>query len=218
MKLAQLLSSRLCHDLIAPVGAINSGLELLSEVEDKAEVMSLIAQSAETVARRLTYFRTAFGYSAANNFNSLDDVSKFIAEFIGPHNLKLDWKCNYVVRDTPNWGRLITNLVLNLVDIAPYGGQLMITINGPNTPEPLLELKLLGDVLSLREELVEALEGKQRLENITPKTIQAHMTHMLAEQLKLVVTIDQSSQGTLAIQVFPMAQASKTFPAAVQET
>lgn len=61
--MSQSLASRLCHDLISPVGAVNSGIELLTEFGDDpdGESMQLIATSAKTASEKLQFFRIAYG-------------------------------------------------------------------------------------------------------------------------------------------------------------
>ena len=69
--LAALLCSRLCHDLLSPVGAMNNGLELLADEHDpemKRRCMDLLAESAKSAADKLKFFRLAFG--AAGGFCS----------------------------------------------------------------------------------------------------------------------------------------------------
>ncbi|HMU22649.1 MAG TPA: histidine phosphotransferase, partial [Sphingorhabdus sp.] len=69
--LAALLCSRLCHDLLSPVGAMNNGLELLADEHDpemRKRCMDLLAESAKSAADKLKFFRLAFG--AAGGFGS----------------------------------------------------------------------------------------------------------------------------------------------------
>lgn len=71
---ASLLCSRLCHDLLSPVGALNNGLELLADETDpamRARCMELLAESARTSANKLKFFRLAFG--AAGGFGDSVD-------------------------------------------------------------------------------------------------------------------------------------------------
>ncbi len=66
-RVIELLCSRLCHDLISPVSAINNGFELIAEFGDemRGEAMSLMGDSAREAARRLKFFRIAFGAAGA---------------------------------------------------------------------------------------------------------------------------------------------------------
>ncbi|MVZ97206.1 histidine phosphotransferase [Sphingorhabdus sp. IMCC26285] len=69
--LASLLCSRLCHDLLSPVGAMNNGLELLADEHDpemRQRCMDLLAESAKSAADKLKFFRLAFG--AAGGFGA----------------------------------------------------------------------------------------------------------------------------------------------------
>ena len=61
LRLAQLLCSRLCHDLVGPAGAVNAGLELAEEGEMDGDALELVTSSAAEVTRRLAFFRIAFG-------------------------------------------------------------------------------------------------------------------------------------------------------------
>ena len=65
---ASMLASRLCHDLLSPVGAFANGLELLADEKDpemRARCFDLLEQSARTSAAKLKYFRLAFGSAVA---------------------------------------------------------------------------------------------------------------------------------------------------------
>ena len=77
LELASLLASRLCHDLLSPVGAMSNGLELLAEEKDpemRKRCMELLEQSAKTSADKLKFFRLAFG--AAGGFGELVPVDE----------------------------------------------------------------------------------------------------------------------------------------------
>ena len=75
--LAALLCSRLCHDLLSPVGAMSNGLELLADENDPAmrqQCMDLLTQSARTSTDKLKFFRLAFG--AAGGFGEMVEVAE----------------------------------------------------------------------------------------------------------------------------------------------
>lgn len=65
-QLADMISSRICHDLISPVGAISNGVELMSELNGPSPEMELIRQSAENAQAKLMFFRVAFGASSVD--------------------------------------------------------------------------------------------------------------------------------------------------------
>ena len=77
LDLASLLASRLCHDMLSPVGAMSNGLELLAEEKDpemRARCFELLEQSARTSADKLKFYRLAFG--AAGGFGERIPVAE----------------------------------------------------------------------------------------------------------------------------------------------
>ena len=75
--LASLLCSRLCHDLMSPVGALNNGIELLADEQDpemRAQCLELLGDSARATANKLKFFRLAFG--AGGGFGDLIDANE----------------------------------------------------------------------------------------------------------------------------------------------
>src|SRR5437588_10866895 len=82
--LASLLCSRLCHDLMSPVGALNNGIELLADEQDpemRDKCLELLADSARASANKLRFFRLAFG--AAGGFADEVDTREAEAALAG---------------------------------------------------------------------------------------------------------------------------------------
>lgn len=200
LKFSQLISSRLCHDLIAPVGAINSGVELYYEVPDKEEIMQLISQSAATVARRLMFYRIAFGYTAATSFSSLQEIGSLINNFVQPMRIALKLDCKTEMNNLTPVGRFLSNIALTIVEVAPYGGQMDILLTDRE-----IRINLTGDnIMILRPDLVNALEGKVTEDQLTPKNIQAHLSAVYAENLHYGLTVTQQDRQSLMIGTFPL--------------
>jgi len=68
LRLVELLCSRLCHDLVSPIGAIHNGLELLeeNELEMEKEILGLLRKSSIEASCRLRFFRVAFGQASGS--------------------------------------------------------------------------------------------------------------------------------------------------------
>ena len=93
--IAELLSSRLCHDLVTPIGAINTGLELFQEnmpnlTEDSREIMDLIQHSAQSASARLSFFRMAFGSSGEQI--SFGEARALIETYFVRSKITLRWR------------------------------------------------------------------------------------------------------------------------------
>ena len=115
---ASLLCSRLCHDLLSPVGALNNGIELLADEHDpemRARCLDLLGESARASANKLKFFRLAFG--AAGGFADVVDTREARAAieglFGGDGRIKLGWMV-----DEPTMSKAALKVLLNVVLIA----------------------------------------------------------------------------------------------------
>ena len=127
---ASLLCSRLCHDLLSPVGALNNGLELLADEHDpemRARCLELLSESAKASANKLKFFRLAFG--AAGGFGETVDTREAQAAIEGlfgdNHRVQVGWMV-----DDPVLPKQAIKVLLNLAliggDALIRGGQLDI--------------------------------------------------------------------------------------------
>ena len=122
---ASMLASRLCHDLLSPVGAFANGLELLADEKDpemRARCIDLLEQSARTSANKLKFFRLAFG--SAGGFGDLvpaDEAKSAIQGIIGDRAIDLNWMIGSDPMPKPAV-KIILNLSLLLVDALVRGG------------------------------------------------------------------------------------------------
>ena len=179
---ASLLCSRLCHDLLSPVGALNNGLELLADETDpemRARCLELLNESAKASANKLKFFRLAFG--AAGGFGETVDSREARAAIEGlfgdNHRVKLGWLVEDAVLPKPAI-KVLLNLSLIAGDALVRGGQLDI---GAETRGDTVEIVVRGDGprIVLDSELRQALEGKSADAVITPRAAAAYLVHAL---------------------------------------
>lgn len=196
--IAAILSSRLCHDLVTPVGAINTGLELFQENmadlnEDSREIMDLIRHSAETAASRLSFFRMAFGNSGDQV--SFGEARALIEKYFTRSKIRLQWETPFL-EDLmlKKWGRLLLNSTLWLSECAPKGGEIHFII--PDETSLLLSIHLVANSIILHQGTLEALEGKAPLSELTPRTVPCYLIHSLVEELGGNLGIRQSGLPT----------------------
>ncbi|EPX83674.1 histidine phosphotransferase family protein [Salipiger mucosus] len=91
-KLASLVGSRLCHDLVSPVGAIGNGLELIAlSGAPGADEMALIEDSCASARARINFFRVAFGHASAEQMVGRNEAGKLLAELGAGGRLAADW-------------------------------------------------------------------------------------------------------------------------------
>jgi histidine phosphotransferase ChpT len=129
LDLAALLCSRVCHDLISPVGAIVNGLEVLEESKDeetKQFALDLIKKSATTGSAKLQFCRIAFG-AAGSAGAQIDtgDAEKISRGFLEDDKTKIAWNLPRVLL-AKNRVKLLLNMLLIAGQSIPRGGKLTV--------------------------------------------------------------------------------------------
>jgi histidine phosphotransferase ChpT len=129
LDLAALLCSRVCHDLISPVGAIVNGLEVLAEEKDeetKTFALDLIKRSAGAASAKLQFCRLAFGAAGSAGAQiDLGDAETISRGFFEDDKTKLAWNLPRVLLPK-NRVKLLLNLLLIAGQTIPRGGQLTV--------------------------------------------------------------------------------------------
>jgi histidine phosphotransferase ChpT len=182
---ASLLCSRLCHDLLSPVGALNNGLELLADEHDpemRQRVLELLNESARASANKLKFFRLAFG--AAGGFGETVDTREAHAAIEGlfgdNHRINVGWMIDEPVLQKAAI-KVLLNLALIAGDALIRGGQLDI---GAEVSGGMVEIVVRGDGprIVLDPELRSALAGGRDELPITPRAAAAFLVHELVTQ------------------------------------
>jgi histidine phosphotransferase ChpT len=129
LDLAALLCSRVCHDLISPVGAIVNGLEVLEEAKDeetKTFALDLIKKSAGTASAKLQFCRIAFGAAGSAGAQiDLGDAQTIARGFLEDEKTKLAWNLPRVLL-AKNRVKLLLNMLLIAGQAIPRGGSLTV--------------------------------------------------------------------------------------------
>lgn len=161
LELAALVSSRICHDIINPVGAITNGLEVLDDEPDqdmREQALVLIRRSARQATAKLEFARLAFGAAGSTGAEiDLRDAERVAREFVqtGKHNLAWQGPAITLPKDKV---KLLLNLVALGVAALPRGGEVSVEIAG--TPEqPGITVRAKGDAARLEEKTLQLLSG-----------------------------------------------------------
>ena len=163
--IAALLGSRICHDLISPIGAINNGLELLGMTgAAKGPEMDLISESVTNASARIKYFRIAFG-AASDQEIGAQEVSAILQDSMGGGRLKLDYA---VATAQPRAQVRLVFLAVMCLEIAmPYGGQILI-----NESDGKWTLTGTAPKLNAAEDLWSLLAAPATATNVEPAHVQ----------------------------------------------
>lgn len=192
--LAALLCSRVCHDVISPVGAINNGLELLDEGAADGDALDLIRTSALNASVRLKFARLAFGASGSVGA-SIDtgEAEKAATDYaIAEKKTEVTWSGPRAIIPK-NRVKLLLNLFLVAYAGIPRGGSLEVVLENPEY-DAKFTLTVKGRMMRVPAKFVEVANGTLD-EPIDAHSIQPYYTVLLAEEcgmeLKHVVSEDK---------------------------
>lgn len=199
---ASLLCSRLCHDLLSPVGAMNNGLELLADEHDpemRQRCMDLLAESARVAADKLKFFRLAFG--AAGGFGPDIDPqeARIVTEPLvtGSGRTVLEWAVPAHMMPKRAVKTLL-NLVLLANDALVRGGTLFVGVEA-GLGEHEIVIRASGPKIVMDSAVREALTGKLDASMVDSRTAAAWMAHTLALQDGGMVQIAEPDAEHLVI-------------------
>lgn len=199
---ASLLCSRLCHDLLSPVGALNNGIELLADEHDpemRARCLDLLAESARASANKLKFFRLAFG--AAGGFaDEVDTREARVAIeglFGGDGRIQLGWMV-----DEPTMSKSALKVLLNIVLIAGdalvRGGRLDVGAEKHGSGLDIV-VRAEGSRIVLDPELKSVLSGETSEDSIAPRAAAAWLVHCLVKEGGGQVQVLDGDEGMLLI-------------------
>ena len=201
--LASLLCSRLCHDLMSPVGALNNGIELMADEQDpemRDRCVELLADSAKATANKLKFFRLAFG--AGGGFADAIDANEAKVALEGifgaERRIELGWM---VATEKLSKGamKLLLNLALIAGDALVRGGRLDV---GAETTREGLEIAIRGEGprvmldAGLREMLTNGAPADGQIE---PRAAGAWLAQALAKEAGGAIRLSEPSPEVLII-------------------
>jgi histidine phosphotransferase ChpT len=201
MDFAALLCSRLCHDLVSPVGAINNGLEILEEENDasmREAVLDLISKSTRQTANKLQFFRLAFG--AAGGFSSeldMREAEKSVSALLDGSRVSLDWQV-----DAQNGSKSVVKLLLNMCLVTSEslirGGTLTVRVK--NAGESLiLVTEAKGDRIIMQDIVKETLRGAVAQDQLEPRNAPAFLAASVAKELGGAILVEGDAETGLKV-------------------
>ena len=183
--LAALLCSRLCHDMLSPVGALNNGLELLADERDpemRARCLELLEQSAATTAMKLKFFRLAFGAAGGFGEQVPMEEPKELIEGLASSNARvsLDWALEVNSLSKPAV-KILLNLAAVGLESLVRGGTLLVGAERSDGATEIV-IRAEGPRIAFDESIGRALAGELPESELTGRTAPAHMIHLLARE------------------------------------
>lgn len=191
MDLAALLCSRVCHDVISPVGAIINGLEVLDEEKDpdtRVFALDLVKKSAGIASAKLQFCRLAFG-AAGSAGASIDtgDAESVTRGLFGDDKLKLEWMAPRVLMPK-NKVKLILNLCLVAAASIPRGGVVSVSTLGEGD-DLSVRIEARGSHARIAHGLQGLLDGAPATGAVDGHSIQPYFTGLVARSVNMTISL-----------------------------
>ena len=191
LELAALISSRICHDVISPVGAIANGLEMLGEEQDESmreQTMDLIRKSARQASAKLQFARLAFGAAGSAGAEiDLRDAERVARDFVQGGKHTLFWQ-GAPVTLPKNKVKLLLNLLALGVVALPRGGMVNVQIKGEG-PQVAFRVLAQGEPARLSEQVTALLAGANGMV-LDAHSIQPYYAGRVAAAVGMPVTVE----------------------------
>src|SRR5579871_2466146 len=191
IEFAALLVSRVCHDLVGPLGAVVNGMEVLEDERDpamRADAIKLVTMSANQALARIQFMRIAFGAAGSAGAElDLGEIGRLIQGLLEGGKVRLDWQVPqaYWAKD---WAKLLMNATLLGADSLPRGGT--VTVQAGSDPKaPSFKVTATGQVARLPEEVERTLKGEQVQGPVDARAIQPHLTYRLSRAVNAALAV-----------------------------
>jgi len=185
LRILELLASRICHDLISPIGAVGNGLELLEDADPdmSGDALTLSANCVRKASALLEFFRMAYG-TAGSDAGLRWDAAKQLAEgLLDGGKIVLVWPpLPTGLAAPPLAPKLALNLVLLGTEMLPRGGEIVVGLEPAGT-RVTLSATASGRDARLPEEIAAAIAAGAEPPPLTARTVHAFFTACLAEGL-----------------------------------
>jgi len=183
----RLACSKLCHDLISPVSAVNNGLELVGDSPGgDPEAMDLITSSARAAADRLQFYRVAFGFSGGSG-QSLDALRSLLKPLVADAKCESEWQIDPAVAQSVlslDSAQIVLNAVAIGLDCLPRSGQVGVVLGPADSGRLKLTVDIHGPSVRIREEVSRTLSAPLKQTELSVRAIHAILLRMVAARVR----------------------------------
>jgi histidine phosphotransferase ChpT len=194
VRAVELLASRICHDLVSPVGAVANGVEFMRDMgaDGMEDSIGLIEHSVTQASVRLQLFRLCYGAGGSEKLVSAKAIWEAFTNFMDKAKFSVEWDLlNDVPDELPDgFFKMILNAMIFIHDGLPKGGTITVKSHGH-----LMTVEGTGDMLRLREGSAAALKGEATIDEIDPKNIHGYVTHYFSRIFNIDMEFEENENG-----------------------
>lgn len=189
-RVLELIASRICHDLVSPVGAISNGVELVEELGEGAgeEAMQLISNSAHQASVRLKNFRLCYGAAGTDKNVGFKDVKDAITDLLAGGRVQVEFEPDISVKfSMPPRGffKTLLNLMILAEECNRGEGKISLTAEAGNKG---IKVTAIGTNAAFRDGVETALKGETNPDDLDARSIHAYVTGKFAAHFGLSLT------------------------------
>jgi histidine phosphotransferase ChpT len=189
LDLAALLCSRVCHDIISPVGAITNGLEVLDDdnsEEMKTFAFDLIRRSARQASAKLQFARLAFGAAGSAGAEiDLADAEAVATGYMQGEKAQFSFEAPRILM-AKNLVKLLLNLILLANAAIPRGGSIVVKVEG-DKELPRFVLRSIGPSARVPSAFERLVPGDIDGLTVDAQAVQGYYTGALARAARMAV-------------------------------
>ena len=189
IEFAALMVSRVCHDLVGPLGAVVNGMEVLEDERDPAmrgEAIKLVTVSADQALARIQFMRIAFGAAGSAGAElDLGEIGRLVTGLLAGGKVQLVWNVPklYWAKD---WAKLLMNATLLAADCLPRGGTVTVEA-GSDSLSPSFHIRAEGLNARVTEEVSQAVKGEAV--NVDARHVQPFLVYKLSQTVGTTVSL-----------------------------
>lgn len=183
-RVLELVASRICHDLVSPVGAIANGLELMEELGEagEADSLKLISNSTVEASIRLKCFRLCYGAAGSDRNVGLDEIKEIFQDWLKAGRIKLDWQPLKLENMPKGYAKTLLNLLILVEECAHGDGAMRVSASADGRG---IEVNLTGKNPAFRDKAENALADKVAIDDLDPRLVHSYITGRLAKHFDL---------------------------------
>ena len=199
----ELLASRLCHDLAAPVGAVDNGLELMADTggADSAEVTALLRSSARRAVGIVRFHRMAWGQAGHAGLASVVDLRDACDGWLHDLPFVLQWPTGASAPGLlPGQGRAILNGVALARQFLPRGGTIRVALAMADDGLDA-SIEAAGAGARIEPSIMAACDPAADPDTLTPANVQAHWTALCVQRSAGTVSLVQAGAERVIVRM-----------------
>jgi histidine phosphotransferase ChpT len=202
LQILELVCSRLCHDLISPVGAVGNGLELMAEEGDTElldDARRLVESSTHRASALLQMYRCAYGNAGNQASFGAGEAVKLAREALDSNRVELRADLPAVADWPQGFGKLLLNAILTTVEWMPRGGVLTLAASEADG-KAVFGLTAEGQQAGYSPDVARLLALDRTGVELTAHNIQPYLTGLIAAHHKYRLELSQPASGMAILQ------------------